>query len=386
MSFHRLIRSLFTVFVLSLAASPLARGSKEYRSLDLRFGEDEVTLRFALVLPDDFDPARRYPTLLAIPPGASQEQMVERGMAFWRDRAEEEGWIVVSPVMINEIRWQDGGAIAIPPLLDWMRQNFNIEGDRFHLAGVSMGGEAAYAIAIEYPTHFHSLTTMPGLPPDSQISRLMRLKGIPVMTFVGARDDEMLAGVRAWTQRLQEAGLEARLKVMPDEEHVLKSLEGGEALFKYLNRTRRGVTPVTDVVGEVSAVLTDFHDAAANADADRYFGHFAPNAVFFGTDPSERWSVGDLKEYALPYFEGDSAWIYTCSKRNIHTVPERNVAWFDERLQNEKYGHCRGTGVVRKIGDRWRITQYNLSIPIPNDLAAGVVDLIRQTDTIGVNP
>ena len=37
---------------------------------------------------------------------------------------------------------------------------------------------------------------------------------------------------------------------------------------------------------QVAAVLDDWHQAASVADEARYFGHFAPNGVFIGTDPS----------------------------------------------------------------------------------------------------
>ena len=55
-----------------------------------------------------------------------------------------------------------------------------------------------------------------------------------------------------------------------------------------------------------------------------------------------------------------------------------DTAWFDERLENEHYGECRGTGVLRKADGRWRIAQYNLSIPVPNDLASELVERIRE--------
>lgn len=35
---------------------------------------------------------------------------------------------------------------------------------------------------------------------------------------------------------------------------------------------------------------------------------------------------------------------------------------------NEKYGECRGSGVLLREGGEWRIAQYNLTVPIPNDL------------------
>ncbi len=44
------------------------------------------------------------------------------------------------------------------------------------------------------------------------------------------------------------------------------------------------------------------------------------------------------------------------------------MAWFDEALDTPNMGPCRGSGVLVRAGDTWRIAQYNLSVPIPNDL------------------
>ncbi len=50
---------------------------------------------------------------------------------------------------------------------------------------------------------------------------------------------------------------------------------------------------------------------------------------------------------------------------------------FDEVLDSESYGECRGSGVLRRIDGNWRIVQYNLTIPLPNEIAAEVVERIR---------
>jgi hypothetical protein len=42
---------------------------------------------------------------------------------------------------------------------------------------------------------------------------------------------------------------------------------------------------------KIAAVLDDWHQAASVADEARYFGYFAPNGVFMGTDATERWTV-----------------------------------------------------------------------------------------------
>ena len=57
------------------------------------------------------------------------------------------------------------------------------------------------------------------------------------------------------------------------------------------------------------------------------------------------------------------------------------TAWFDELLDNAKYGECRGSGILQRYGEEWKIEQYNLTIPMPNDLAAEFVARIREHAT-----
>ncbi len=125
-------------------------------------------------------------------------------------------------------------------------------------------------------------------------------------------------------------------------------------------------------------VLDDFHDAASKADGLRYFNHFAEDAIFLGTDGTERWTVKEFKAYANPYFDKGRGWTYTKKSRHIYFSPDGATAWFDEALENVKYGECRGSGVLIKSGGVWKIVQYNLTIPIPNSLARKVVEMIRN--------
>lgn len=135
-------------------------------------------------------------------------------------------------------------------------------------------------------------------------------------------------------------------------------------------------------VAAINAVLDDFHDAAAKADGDRYFGAFAPEGVFMGTDPTERWTLEAFRAWAAPYFEEESAWIFTPHDRNVFVAGGGTVAWFDEVASSESYGDCRGTGALRKIAGQWKITHYNLSIPLPNEITKEVVSCIRSGDSV----
>jgi len=128
----------------------------------------------------------------------------------------------------------------------------------------------------------------------------------------------------------------------------------------------------------VHVVLDDFHEAASVADEERYLGHFAPDAVFLGTDPGDRWTGVDFRSFVHSVFSGGEGWTYIPSSRSVSIAADGQTAWFDEMLQNDSYGECRGTGVLRFRGDGWRIEQYSLSIPIPDELAPEIVTRIRE--------
>lgn len=126
---------------------------------------------------------------------------------------------------------------------------------------------------------------------------------------------------------------------------------------------------------EVARVLDDWHDAAAKADEERYFAHFAEGGVFLGTDMTERWTVPDFRRYAHPHFAKGKAWTMRATRREVTFVG--SAAWFDEDLETARLGPARGSGVlVRDDTGKWKIAQYNLSVPIPNEKFGEVRALI----------
>ncbi len=132
-------------------------------------------------------------------------------------------------------------------------------------------------------------------------------------------------------------------------------------------------------VAQIEAMLNDWHDAASKADEARYFGHMTSNAVFIGTDDTEYWTGPQFKDFAHPYFSKGKGWTYHPHDRHVYWYdPATDVAWFDEKLDNDKYGRCRGAGVCVRTGGEWKLAHYTLSFPVPNDAAADVVRTIKQ--------
>ena len=136
--------------------------------------------------------------------------------------------------------------------------------------------------------------------------------------------------------------------------------------------------PTENEAARVHAVLDEFHAAASKADEEAYFARLALSPVFLGTDPGERWAGEDYRDFVHRYFSQGKGWTYEPSSRTVEIAVDGQTAWFDERVENEWYGQCRGTGVLQLREGEWKIEQYNLTIPIPNELAADVVAKIRE--------
>jgi ketosteroid isomerase-like protein len=127
----------------------------------------------------------------------------------------------------------------------------------------------------------------------------------------------------------------------------------------------------------VAFVLDQFHQAASNANADEYLNLLDDQAIFLGTDVTERWTKKQFTQFVQPYFDEGKGWSYVSQQRNISLLRINKVAFFDEILNHEQYGTCRGTGVLVKTKQGWKISQYNLSFPIPNDIAKNIVKAIK---------
>ena len=122
----------------------------------------------------------------------------------------------------------------------------------------------------------------------------------------------------------------------------------------------------------VGIVLDQLNEYAAKADFKNYFALFADESTYIGTDATEIWDKKQFMDFAKPYFDKGKAWNFTSLKRNIYFSNDGKYAWFDELLDTQMK-ICRGSGVLERIGDKWKIKQYVLSMTIPNDVIDGVL-------------
>lgn len=134
-------------------------------------------------------------------------------------------------------------------------------------------------------------------------------------------------------------------------------------------------------ISEIDEVLDSWHEAASNADFDTYFGLMTEEGVFLGTDATENWQNEAFRVFSKPYFDQGKAWSFTAVERNIYLGNSGDFAWFDELLDTQMK-LCRGSGVLTKVDDDWKIAHYVLSIAVPNAQVDALVALKKESDSI----
>jgi hypothetical protein len=122
----------------------------------------------------------------------------------------------------------------------------------------------------------------------------------------------------------------------------------------------------------VGLVLDNLNEYAAKADFKNYFALFADESTYIGTDATEVWDKKQFMDYAKPHFDKGQGWSFKSLKRNIYFSKDGTYAWFDEILDTQMK-ICRGSGVLEKIGGKWKIRQYVLSATVPNEVMSEVI-------------
>ena len=287
--------------------------------------------------------------------------------------------------------------------------------DSAHVVGVSMGGMIAQVLAAQYPDRVATLSSImsttfaPHLPPPTGAAE-SNLRNLAGGTAEVSREDMMrargfhpesmtrqLMAIFKTGDRTEEVATITRPTLVihgsadpliPPEHgvHTAEQITGSKFVLIEGMEHSLPETFQPRVVGllaehfklhssvpehqAINALLDGLHQDAHTGDFERYFARYTDDAIFLGTDKTERWPIEEFKDYAKPAFEDGHGWTYTVIERHIEgTGPTR---WFDEILTNEKLGTCRGAGTVSFVDGAWKIEQYSLTLLIPNAIASEV--------------
>jgi broad specificity phosphatase PhoE len=244
-----------------------------------------------------------------------------------------------------------------------LRQQFAIAGGGMHLLALRGVDRVAMELALARPWEFQSITLV-GRAPPPPAGATARLGNRCVAWFTPPGEPGA-----ALVDRFRHFGVKAKRCELP------AAADLPAAVLRHLHELHAERAPAGPA-GAVAHALDRFHDAASKGDEATYFAMLPDDAVYLGTDASERWTGAEFRAFALPWFQRGPAWVYVPTARHV-TMLSGDLAAFGELLDNEAYGECRGSGVLERRGGHWVVRQYDLSVPIPNELARAVVGRIR---------
>lgn len=201
-----------------------------------------MKVEYKVVLPNPFDPARAYPTVLAFGGGPQTMQMVDSGLnRYWAAEARRRGYIIVSPAAPDGQLFFENGARAFPEFLDMILRDYSVQGGRMHIAGFSNGGLSAFHIASLYPKYFWSVTGLPGLLNDASDAKVEALKSMCIYMHAGGRDLDWRDAMEQQSEMFQRKGYTVQFRVEENQDHVLNlGPEGVTRLFDHLDAAASG--------------------------------------------------------------------------------------------------------------------------------------------------
>ena len=205
---------------------------------------DGTTVRYKVVLPNRYDPAKTYPAILAFGGGPQTMNTVDSVVnRNFRAEAEKRGYIVIAPAAPNDQLFFEDGARIFPGFLKMILADYKIQDNKFHIAGPSNGGIAAFYVAAANPQYFLSVTAFPGFMPEPATAKLQAISKMCVFMYVGENDPYMWhAEMNKQAEFLRSQGTIAHYTVEKGQPHRLETLAGANAgrLFDGFEETKKG--------------------------------------------------------------------------------------------------------------------------------------------------
>ena len=229
-----------TAFALTALAAPAARAEVVEKSKKV----GSVTVQYKVVLPTGYDAAKTYPAIIALGGGPQTMNTVDGVLnRNLRAEAEKRGYIVVAPAAPDGELFFEGGARIFPEFLKAILADYKIQDGKFHIAGPSNGGIAAFHVAALNPQYFRSVTAFPGYMWQPTPAKLQAISQMCVFMYVGEHDDYMWHGeMEREAEFLRSKGAVARYTVEKDQPHRIETLAGVNAgrLFDGFEETKKG--------------------------------------------------------------------------------------------------------------------------------------------------
>jgi predicted peptidase len=212
--------------------------------LDKSLNIEGTTVHYKVVLPKNYDPGKAYPGVLGFGGGPQTMNVVDNVITRnFRDEAEKRGYIVVVPAAPDDQLFFEGGERIFPKFLKQILADYKIQDNKFHIAGPSNGGIAAFHVASLNPDYFLSITAFPGYLWEETPAHIQAIAKMCINMFVGELDPMGWQPLmQKQTAEFRAKGMTANYTVEKGQPHRLDTLAGPNSgrLFDLFERAKHG--------------------------------------------------------------------------------------------------------------------------------------------------
>ncbi|MBV8847610.1 MAG: hypothetical protein JO307_32765 [Bryobacterales bacterium] len=238
------LKSKWIALVPAALAAMLASQPTQAELLEKTKKVGKTTVQYKVVLPNGYETGKAYPGILVFGGGPQTMNTVDGTLnRNFRAEAEKRGYIVIAPAAPDGELFFEDGARIFPEFLKLMLADYKIQDNKFHIAGPSNGGIAAFHVAAQNPDYFLSITAFPGYMWQPSQSKLQAISKMCVFMYVGENDEYMWhPEMQREAEWLHSKGTVARYTVEKGQPHRLDTLAGDHAvrLFDGFAATKSG--------------------------------------------------------------------------------------------------------------------------------------------------
>ncbi|MFQ5742188.1 MAG: PDZ domain-containing protein [Acidobacteriota bacterium] len=194
-----------------------------------RSNRDGLEHPYLVLVPEDYDPGRRYPARVYLHGGANRARRKEAN--WWRNpqRLADPEQIAVFPYAWKEsLWWQGSQAENLGGILDGLKRTYNVDENRVYLFGVSDGGTGVYFFAFRTTTPWAgflpfigqpAVLNSPNVDADGQMY-VANLLNKPFFVVNGGLDPLYPpASVVPYLTLFEDVGVRVRFHLEPDSGH-----------------------------------------------------------------------------------------------------------------------------------------------------------------------
>jgi poly(3-hydroxybutyrate) depolymerase len=220
---------------------------------------DDTDQPYAIYLPKDFNPRKKYPLVISLHGAGSNHRLNLRRVFGKSNQGEENdveatryfpawedvGFIVASPLARGTMGYQGVAEKDVYDVLADVKGRFPIDEDRVYLTGLSMGGGGTLWLGLSRPDLWAAIAPVCPAPPAETGDLALNALNVPIHFFQGDADPVVKPeGTREWVRKLKEFGTRVEYTEYPGVKHnSWEDAYKDGAIFRWFTKFRRNAYP-----------------------------------------------------------------------------------------------------------------------------------------------